>query len=83
MKQSVSDALGLHTVHILSCAAPFVTHLLVSLLTPNVIIHAATLRESMDPHLAEEEAIALPALHGHFTPAEMKPVFDKVRWTRV
>lgn len=43
-------------------------------------IHEAitTLQESMDPHLAEEEAMALPALHGHFTPAEMKPVFDKM-----
>lgn len=38
----------------------------------------ATLQQSMDPHLAEEEEIALPALHRHFTPAEMKPVFDKM-----
>lgn len=37
-----------------------------------------TLQQSMDPHLKEEEAFALPAMHSNFTPAELKPVFDKM-----
>lgn len=38
----------------------------------------ATMQESMDPHLAEEEAMALPAMHSNFTPAEVKPIMDKM-----
>lgn len=34
--------------------------------------------QSMNPHLLEEEKAALPAMTSNFTPAEMKPVFDKM-----
>jgi len=38
----------------------------------------AELIQSMNPHLLEEEKEALPAMTSNFTPAEMKPIFDKM-----